>query len=483
MNLKQLLAAINTIDTHGDTAIEINKIEFDSRKITTGDLFVAIKGVQVDGHKFIEKAVNNGAKAILYQESPDQFLDGITYLKVQNSPDSLGRLASTFFGHPSRSLQLVGITGTNGKTTIATLLFDLFSELGYKCGLLSTNVNRIGTEILTTKYTTPDAITLNDLLSKMVEAGCDYAFMEVSSHAVHQRRIAGLHFTGGVFTNMSHDHLLYHKTFDAYIKAKKAFFDELPAVAFALVNIDDKRGTVMVQNTKAKVYTYSLKRVADFKGKVLENSISGLYLEMNGTSIFSQLVGHYNAYNLLAVYGTSMLLEADAYEVLTKLSSLQAPEGRFQSIVGPESKITAIVDYAHTPDALENVLKTIAQVRNSTARVITVVGCGGDRDREKRPTMAKVACDWSNQVILTSDNPRSEDPHSIIEEMEKGIPAVAVRKVLSITDRREAIRTACRIANAGDIILVAGKGHEKYQEIDGVRFPFDDREILENELL
>ena len=482
MNLEQLLSDLVVEDIVGELNKEVHAIRFDSREIENKDLFVAVAGLTVNGHKFIDKAVSNGASAIVYEEEITGFQPGVTYVKVTDSAESLGHLAAAFYGHPSRDLKLVGITGTNGKTTTTTLLFDLFTAMGYKCGLLSTNINRIGRKAIPTRYTTPDAVTLNRTLAEMVAAGCTFAFMEVSSHAVAQRRIAGIGFTGGVFTNITHDHLLFHKTFDAYIRAKKAFFDHLPAGAFALVNIDDKRGNVMVQNTKARIYSLSLSQIADFKCRVLESSITGLQLDINDKVVFSRLVGHYNAYNLLTAYGVAVLLEMDEVETLTELSNLEAAEGRFDSMLHPQTRILGIVDYAHTPDALENVLTTINEIRPPTASVITVVGCGGDRDQEKRPKMARVACLKSNQVILTSDNPRTEDPEEIIRQMEEGVPEFATNRVLSITNRREAIKAACRIARSGDIILVAGKGHEKYQEINGVRTPFDDKQILRENL-
>ncbi|MCB9300347.1 MAG: UDP-N-acetylmuramoyl-L-alanyl-D-glutamate--2,6-diaminopimelate ligase [Lewinellaceae bacterium] len=478
MELKELLGAIEIQSSEGELSAQVKQIDFDSRKVAPGSVFVAIRGTQVDGHNFIGKAIEQGAAAIVAEQLPEERPTGVAFIQVADSATALGRMASRFFGEPSRQLKLVGVTGTNGKTTTATLLHELFTALGYKAGLLSTVRNKVGQAILPAAYTTPDAVAVQALLREMVDAGCDYAFMEVSSHAAHQKRIEGLYFAGGIFTNITHDHLDYHKTFQAYIEAKKMFFDILPKTAFALVNIDDKRGGVMVQNTRAKKYTYSLQAMASFRARLLDNSITGLHLDFGGREFFSRLIGEFNAYNLLAVFGAAILLGQDEVETLTALSQLGAVEGRFDYVAGPQSSRIGIVDYAHTPDALEKVLSTIHQLRQGNSQIITVVGCGGDRDRAKRPRMAKVACDYSDQVVLTSDNPRSEDPDAIIAEMQQGIPPYAVRKVLSITSRKEAIRTACRLAREGDIILVAGKGHEKYQEIKGVRHPFDDKEEL-----
>jgi UDP-N-acetylmuramoyl-L-alanyl-D-glutamate--2,6-diaminopimelate ligase len=482
MDLQMLIEDLRPTEVSGETKREIDRIEFDSRKVTSGCLFVAVRGLRADGHDFIGRAVESGAAAVVAEILPERREEGVAFIKVTNSAEALGIIAHKFFDKPSEKLKLVAVTGTNGKTTTATLLYNLFQELGYKAGLLSTIENRIGRARVAADYTTPDAPGINSLLAEMVNAGCDYVFMEASSHAIDQRRIAGLHFAGGVFTNISHEHLDYHKTFQAYINAKKRFFDNLPATAFALVNIDDRRAEVMVQNTRAAVKTYSLRRMADFKAKVLHNSISGLHLDIDGEEFFGKLIGEFNAYNLLAVYGAAVLLGQEKIETLTALSKLGAAEGRFDYIVDQQKDVTAIVDYAHTPDALEKVLSTIHSLKKGDGRIITVVGCGGDRDRAKRPIMAKVACDNSEQVILTSDNPRSEEPDSIIREMQGGVPPYAVKKVLTIADRREAIRTSCRMAQNGDIILVAGKGHEKYQEIKGVRYPFDDMEVLKTEL-
>ncbi len=478
MQLTELTGPIEMQASEGNLSAEVKQIDFDSRKVGPGSVFVAIRGAQVDGHDYIGRAVEQGAVAIVAEQLPQERLAGIAYIQVADSATALGRMASLFYGQPSRKLKLVGVTGTNGKTTTATLLYDLFTALGYKAGLLSTVCNKIGRESLPAAYTTPDAVAIQALLRDMVDAGCDYAFMEVSSHAAHQKRIEGLHFAGGIFTNITHDHLDYHKTFQAYIEAKKTFFDILPKTAFALVNADDKRGSVMVQNTRAKKYTYSLQAMASFRARLLDNSITGLHLDIGGREFFSRLIGEFNAYNLLAVFGAAILLGQEEVETLTALSRLGAVEGRFDYVSGPQSRRIGIVDYAHTPDALEKVLNTIHQFREGDSRIITVVGCGGDRDKAKRPRMARAACDYSDQVVLTSDNPRSEDPDVIIAEMQQGIPPNAHGKVLSITNRREAIRTACRLAREGDIILIAGKGHEKYQEIKGVRYPFDDKEEL-----
>ena len=478
MELEKLIRPLDILALEGSTSRTVERLDFDSRKAGPGSLFVAIRGTQADGHQFIGKAIGQGAAVVVAEELPGQRREDVTYIQVADSATALGRMANLFFEEPSRSLKLVGVTGTNGKTTTVTLLHSLFTALGYKAGLLSTVRNLIGQAPLEATHTTPDAVAINALLREMADAGCDYAFMEVSSHAAHQRRIEGLHFAGAIFTNISHDHLDYHKTFKAYIDAKKMFFDILPKSAFALVNADDKRGAVMVQNTRAKKYTYSLRSMASFRARILDNSIAGLHLEVGGKEVFSRLIGEFNAYNLLAAYGAAILLEQEEVETLIALSQLAAAEGRFDYVTGPQGKRTGIVDYAHTPDALEKVLNTIHQLRQGDSRIITVIGCGGDRDKAKRPKMAKVACDYSDQVVLTSDNPRSEDPEAIIADMQGGVPPYAARKVLAVTSRREAIRTACRLAREGDIILVAGKGHEKYQEVKGVRRPFDDKAVL-----
>ena len=479
MDLKTLIQFIKPQKILGPNEGQVSQIIFDSRKANAHSLFVAVKGTQVDGHEFIDKAINAGATTVVAEHLPEQQQEGITFIKVEDSAQALGQLASGFYGQPSQKLKLVGITGTNGKTTTVTLLYRLFLSLGYKTGLLSTIENRIGNTIIESTHTTPDAIAINSLLAQMAEAECDYVFMEVSSHAIDQKRIEGLHFKGGIFTNISHDHLNYHKTFKAYIEAKKAFFDYLPKSAFALLNLDDRRGEVMGQNTKAKKYFYSLKKMADFKAKILENTLMGLHLDIDTRDFYCQLIGHFNAYNLLAVYATAVLLEQDKEETLAAMSLLKTAEGRFDQVLDRENQILGIVDYAHTPDALEQVLTTIQQLRQHNAKIITVVGCGGDRDKTKRPRMAEIACKMSDQVLITSDNPRTEDPEAIIKDMEAGVADKS--KVLSITDRKQAIRTACRLADRGDIILVAGKGHEKYQEINGVKHPFDDKEILKEE--
>ncbi len=457
--------------------VEITELCFDSRKVKPGCIFFAISGTSSDGHIFIQQAINDGAKVIVCEEIPQSTSNDITYVVVEDSAEALGLMAANFYDHPSSKLKLVGVTGTNGKTTVATLLYQLFLELGFKVGLLSTVQNYINKTIVPATHTTPDPLALNILLSEMVAAGCDYCFMEVSSHAVAQQRIKGLQFIGGVFTNLTHDHLDFHLTFDSYLKAKKGFFDGLDKSSFALVNVDDKNGRVMVQNSKAHVKTYGLKNMADFKARLIENHFSGLLLNIDDQEVWFKMVGAFNAYNLLAAYGTALLLDQDKNKVLTVLSRLSGAEGRFDYIKSPNG-IIGIVDYAHTPDAVQNVLSTIQDIRQGNEQVISVIGCGGDRDKSKRSIMAQVACDWSDKVILTSDNPRSESPELIIADMEKGVMPTNKRKALSITDRKEAIRTACHLARPGDIILVAGKGHEKYQDIKGVKYPFDDKQIL-----
>lgn len=476
--LKDILYKVPLTSGVGDMTIPISSICFDSRKATKGALFVAVKGSTSDGHDFIEKAIDLGANAVICQSLPADLRDGVTYVSVKNSSAALGIVASNFFGNPSLSLKIVGVTGTNGKTTVATLLFKLFGALGVKRGLLSTVENKIEDEVIPATHTTPDPIQLNALLRRMVDSGCTHAFMEVSSHAIDQDRIAGLKFAGALFTNITHDHLDYHVTFENYITAKKKFFDELQSDAFALVNADDKRGMVMLQNTKATKYTYGLKKMVDFKGKIMANTIEGLELEIGSKHVWFKLIGDFNAYNLLAVYGAAVLLGYDSDEILTKLSALDGATGRFQ-LVQPGGRFTAIVDYAHTPDALQNVLETIALFRSGNEQVITVVGCGGNRDKTKRPVMAAIACKFSDRVILTSDNPRDEDPMEIIREMQAGVTPTEARKTLVVVDREEAIKSACMMARDKDIILVAGKGHETYQEIKGVKYPFDDREVLE----
>jgi UDP-N-acetylmuramoyl-L-alanyl-D-glutamate--2,6-diaminopimelate ligase len=461
--------------------IEVNGLHFDSRKVQPGSLFVAVKGTLSDGHTFITKATDMGAVAIVCEKLPESINEKVVYVTVKDSAQALGIIASNFFGTPSEKMKLTGVTGTNGKTTTATLLYQLFSKLGYVVGLISTVENRIAEKIIPSTHTTPDPVQLNELLKRMVEAGCSHVFMEVSSHAVDQGRIAGLKFAGAIFTNITHDHLDYHKTFENYIKAKKKYFDDLNAEAFALVNADDKRGMVMLQNTKATKYTFGLKKMVDFKGKIITNSIEGLELEIGGKNVWFKMIGDFNAYNLLGVFGAAVLLGEEADEVLTQLSSLKGAPGRFE-LVHPGSRIVAIVDYAHTPDALQNVLETIAQFRTGNEQVITVVGCGGNRDKTKRPLMASIACRLSDKVILTSDNPRDEEPMEIIREMQTGVTPTEARKTLVIADREEAIKTACMMAKEKDIVLVAGKGHEDYQEIKGVKYPFDDRKVVDRML-
>ena len=477
--LKHILHNVSIEELIGESELKAKHITFDSRRVDAGSIFVAVSGTQTDGHNFIESALQGEAVAVVCERLPNELHKGVTYIRVKDSAEALGIMASNFYDHPSTQLKLIGVTGTNGKTTTVTLLHDLFSKMGYKAGLLSTVENKIGNKVIPATHTTPDAVAMNELLADMVEAGCEYAFMEVSSHAIHQRRIAGLTFAGGIFTNLTHDHLDYHKTFKEYLNAKKKFFDDLPKNAFALTNIDDKNGMVMVQNTKAILQKYSLRKSADFKVKIVENSLAGLHLEINGREFFGRLIGEFNAYNLLAAYAVGVLLEKEEMEILQVLSELKSAEGRFDYIVGKTTGNIGIVDYAHTPDALEKVLSTIDQLKTGTEQVITVVGCGGDRDKTKRPVMAKVACMYSDQVIITSDNPRTENAETIIEEMMTGVPITAKKKVLTISNREQAIKTACRIANQGDIILVAGKGHEKYQDINGVKTPFDDKKVLE----
>ena len=481
MNLQDLLYGVAIKRIVGKTDHIVDSITFDSRTIKAHTLFIAIKGTQTDGHHYIAQTIEAGAVAIICEELPAIMPTETTFIEVADSAVALGIVASNFYENPSSNLKLIGITGTNGKTTIATLLFQLFRKLGFHVGLVSTVQNHINEEIIPATHTTPNPIALNALLKQMVDRGCDYCFMEVSSHAVAQHRISGLVFAGGVFSNITHDHLDFHLTFDNYIKAKKGFFDALPKSAFALTNLDDKNGMVMLQNTDAHKKTYALKQMGDFNAKVIENKFSGLNLLVDQIEVFFKMVGSFNAYNLLAAYATAILLEQDKLKVLTILSNLSGAEGRFDYTVSKQGVI-GIVDYAHTPDAVQNVLSTIANIRKGNEQVITVIGCGGDRDKTKRPIMARVACDWSDKVILTSDNPRTEDPKVIIEEMEKGVSPSNQRKVISILDRKEAIKTACHMAKPGDIILVAGKGHEKYQEINAVRHHFDDKEVLTEQL-
>lgn len=476
--LSDLLYKAGIEEVSGDTSISIEKVCFDSRKVEADTLFIAIRGTIVDGHHFIAEVIAKGATAIVCEEMPAERFQSVTYVQVKDSSLALAIIAANFYDHPSEKLKLIGVTGTNGKTTVVTLLHSLFRQLGYKVGLLSTVVNRINDLEIPSTHTTPDPLQLNALLAKMVDSECTYCFMEVSSHAVVQHRISGLQFDGGVFTNITRDHLDYHKTFEEYIKAKQGFFDKLSSNAFALVNADDRNGKIMVQNSRAMVKTYSLMGVADFKAKILESSFAGLMLNIEGNDLLCRLSGKFNAYNLLSVYGVAMLMGEEKLAVLTAISTLQSPEGRFQRVESANGVI-GIIDYAHTPDALQNVLSTIQDIRLGNEQIITVIGCGGDRDKGKRPQMAAIACDQSDRVILTSDNPRNEDPDQIIAEMKVGIPIHQQKKVLSVSDRREAVRTACALAKKGDIILLAGKGHEKYQEIKGVKHPFDDLQVLE----
>jgi len=481
-SIADLLKKVNVLQIKGSLEKDISAITFDSRKVAAGSLFFAVKGTRVDGHDFISQVITSGCTAVVCERLPESANENITYIRVSDSSFACGVIASNWFDNPSGKLKLVGITGTNGKTTTVTLLFNLFRNLGYHVGLLSTIHNRIDDKIIPSTHTTPDAYTLNELIHSMVEAGCSYCFMEVSSHSVVQNRVAGLTFAGGIFSNLTHDHLDFHKTFAEYLKAKKRFFDELPSTAFALSNIDDHNGRVMLQNTKAKSFTYSLQYLADFKGRILETPLDGLHLELDGHEIWFRLVGKFNAYNLMAVFATSVLLGQDPTETLTILSRLESIEGRFDFFKSPQG-IIAIVDYAHTPDALQNVLETINQLRLGQEMLITVVGCGGDRDKSKRPVMARIATRMSDRVILTSDNPRSEPPDQIIAEMVSGVEPEFDRAVLVVTERRDAIKIACAMAREKDVILVAGKGHEKYQEIQGVKYPFDDKEILKHFLL
>lgn len=475
--LQDILYKVHLKAVHGSTDLEVSGIQIDSRKVSKGAVFVAIKGALSNGHDFIGKAIELGATVIVCEELPALFSDGVTYLQVANSNEAVAYMAHEFYGAPSKQLKLVGVTGTNGKTTIATVLFKLFSQLGYKCGLVSTVQNQIADQIIPATHTTPDAVSLNALLRQMLDAGCTHVFMECSSHAIDQHRITGLDFTGALFSNITHDHLDYHKTFEAYIKAKKKFFDNLNASAFAISNADDKRGAVMLQNTLAKQYYYSLKTMAAFKGKILENGLQGLVMTVNEKEVHFMLIGEFNAYNILAIYGAAVCLGENPEQVLTVLSSLSSAEGRFDYIISA-NKVIGIVDYAHTPDALENVLGTIKKLRKGYEQVITVVGCGGDRDKTKRPIMAEVAASLSDKLILTSDNPRTEDPEQILRDMEAGLNSAAKRKTVTIADRRAAIEQAVKLAKPEDIILIAGKGHEKYQDIQGVKHAFDDKAIL-----
>lgn len=462
----------------GDATVNIQAVRFDSRAVQAGDLFVAVRGVAADGHLFIQKAIENGAAAVVCESLPENIPHSSALILVKDSAEALGQIAANFFGNPSRQLTLVGVTGTNGKTTTATLLYQLFMALGYKTGLIGTVENRIGAAVVPSTHTTPDPVVLNELLAYMVAAGCSHIFMEVSSHAVAQRRIAGLHFAGGVFTNLSHDHLDYHKTFAAYRDAKKRFFDDLPRTAFALTNADDKNGMVMLQNTAARKLTYALKHTANYKAKIIENSLTGLQLLLDGTEIHARLIGEFNALNLAAAYGVAVELGIPNMDALTALSNLPGAEGRFEYVTHPTKGCIGIVDYAHTPDALEKVLETIQKLKKNASKVIAVTGAGGDRDKAKRPIMAQVCARLSNQLILTSDNPRTEDPAQILRDMEAGLSPEELKKTLTIENREQAIKTACRLAGPGDVILVAGKGHEKYQDIADVKHPFDDKAVL-----
>ena len=477
MKLQELLKNIKPSVIEGNTDIEISGVNIDSRKIREGHLFVAMRGTQVDGHKFIDKALKSGAKAVLCEEFPQDKKDGICYILVDSTEDAVGKVATLFYGDPSKHLKLVGVTGTNGKTTIATLLYNMFRKFGYKVGLLSTVCNYIDDRAVPADHTTPDPIELNELLSEMVKAGCEYAFMECSSHAIHQKRIGGLRFTGGIFTNLTRGHLDYHKTFENYRNAKKAFFDGLPKTAFAITNADDRNGMVMVQNTKATIKTYSTCQMADFRARIIEMHFAGMYLDIDGHEVGVQFIGKFNVSNLLAVYAAARMLGKQPEEILVAMSTLHSVSGRLEPIQSPDG-YTAIVDYAHTPDALENVLNAIHEVLNGKGKVITVCGAGGNRDKGKRPLMAQEAVRQSDRVIITSDNPRFEEPQEIINDMVAGLNKDEMKKLITITDRKEAIKTACMMAQKGDVILVAGKGHENYQEIKGVKHHFDDKEVL-----
>ncbi|MDE5420120.1 UDP-N-acetylmuramoyl-L-alanyl-D-glutamate--2,6-diaminopimelate ligase [Labilibaculum sp. DW002] len=477
VNINELFASVNIQSVKGSRDVEVNEVHFDSRKVKEGDLFVACRGTVSDGHDFIEKAVEQGAKVVVCEELPKSSSSETSFVLVEDASEALSHIAHNFYNKPTENIQLVGVTGTNGKTTIASLLYELFRKLGYKVGLLSTVTNYIDTKEVKATHTTPDAIQISKLLNEMIEEGCDYCFMEVSSHAIDQHRTSALNFKGGIFTNLTHDHLDYHKTFDAYLRAKKGFFDQLGKTSFAITNADDKNGKIMLQNTKAHKFTYSTRAFADFRAQILEKHFNGMMLEMDGLELWSNFIGDFNAHNLLAVYSAARLLDQPKDEVLMKMSELTSVAGRFESLISPNG-VMAIVDYAHTPDALKNVLVTIDQLRTHNETVITVVGAGGDRDKTKRPLMGQVSAEYSDKVILTSDNPRSENPDQIIQEMKVGVDAHNLRKVLAITDRKEAIRTAIMLAQKDDIILVAGKGHEDYQEINGVKHHFDDKEII-----
>ncbi len=476
--LSDILYKSSILQVVGTTDIDIHQLSINSRFVQKGSCFIAIQGENSDGHSYIDQSISEGAIAIICEKFPTNLQEGITYVQVADSASAAGNMAHMFFGSVSETLQVFGVTGTNGKTTVATLLFKIFSQLGYKCGLISTVQNYIGDVVIPSTHTTPDAISLNTLLYNMKAAGCSHVFMECSSHAIHQHRIAGIHFSGAVFTNITHDHLDYHQTFDAYIKAKKGFFDMLSSDAFAISNLDDQRGEVMLQNTKARKYYYSLRTMTDFKAKILENSLDGLQMDIQHQQVHFRLIGAFNAYNILSVYATAVLAGEKPEDVLRTLSSITGAEGRFDTIRSQRNNLLGIVDYAHTPDALKNVLTTIHQLKQKNEQLITVVGCGGDRDKTKRPLMGSAACEWSDQVIFTSDNPRSEDPETILQEMTTDLSSAAKRKAMTISDRKKAIEAAVGLAGANDIILIAGKGHEKYQEIKGVKYPFDDKAVL-----
>jgi UDP-N-acetylmuramoyl-L-alanyl-D-glutamate--2,6-diaminopimelate ligase len=476
--LKDLLYKVRIHSVKGSTGIEVNDLQTDSRKVSAGSCFIAVRGQLADGHDFIEQAIQNGAVAVVCEQIPAATSGNVSFVAVENSAIAAAVMSHQYYGEPSTKMKVCGVTGTNGKTTIATLLWKLFSGLGYTCGLISTVQNQVGEQVLEATHTTPDAISLNKLLRQMLDAGCTHVFMECSSHAIHQHRIAGIHFNVALFSNITHDHLDYHKTFEEYIRVKKSWFDSLPRHSFAISNADDKRGAVMLQNTQAKKMYYSLKTLADFKGKILDNSLTGLHMLVNDLEVYFKLIGEFNAYNLLAVYGAATCLGEDKNEVLQILSTLTGAEGRFDYLLSVHDKVVGIVDYAHTPDALLNVLATIKNLRQGKEKIITVVGCGGNRDTAKRPVMAEVACQYSDKVILTSDNPRNENPLDILKDMEAGVNVVSKKKCITIADRREAIKTAVNLSEKEDIVLVAGKGHEKYQEIKGVRYDFDDKKVL-----
>jgi UDP-N-acetylmuramoyl-L-alanyl-D-glutamate--2,6-diaminopimelate ligase len=478
MLLKDLLYEVMIQSVSGSLSVPVKALQTDSRKVQPGDCFIAITGTLTNGHSYIREVAAKGAAAVVCQVLPEKMEEGVTYVQVKDSSIAAGMISHAFHGEPSSRLKIIGVTGTNGKTTVATLLFKLFSTMGYRCGLISTAGNIIVDKTLEASHTTPDQLSLHQLLSDMQAEGCTHVFMECSSHAIHQHRIAGVRFAGGIFTNITHDHLDYHKTFEEYIRVKKSWFDELPASSFAISNADDKRGVVMLQNTAAKKHFYSLRTLVEFKGKILDNSLLGLHMVINETEVHFKLIGTFNASNLLAVYGAAICLGEDKEEVLRVLSSLTGAEGRFDYMISSADKVVGIVDYAHTPDALINVLATIRQLKQGVERIITVVGCGGDRDRTKRPVMAEVACEHSDKVIFTSDNPRTEDPIQILNDMEEGIGVTLRKKYITIPDRREAIKTAVALSEKKDIILLAGKGHEKYQEIKGVKYPFDDKQVL-----